>query len=190
VGFIGPTFFVGDMTANEVQVIDQIRSLAEPVLRSEGLELVEVQYRREAPGWVLRLFIDRDPDLGPVSQAGENAPPSVGSRVTIEDCVAASREIGRLLDVEDVVPTAYTLEVSSPGLDRPLTKPRDYERFSGRSVRVRYKGPEGRRKVKGRLLGLVDGMIRVETDGGPLSIPLDQAERVQLEPEVFFDRTT
>jgi ribosome maturation factor RimP len=104
--------------------------------------------------------------------------------------VAASREIGRLLDVEDVVPTAYTLEVSSPGLDRPLTKPRDYERFSGRSVRVRYKGPEGRRKVKGRLLGLVDGMIRVETDGGPLSIPLEQAERVQLEPEVFFDRTT
>lgn len=157
--------------------------MADPVLADEGLDLVEIQYFRFGKGWVLRLFIDREaqPD-------GQPDPSSPGSGVTLDDCVWVSREIGRLLEVEDVIPGSYTLEVSSPGLDRLLKKPKDFIRFAGRIVHVRAVSPEGRRKVKGRLIGLEDGLIRLDVESKVVEIPYDQAERVQLEPEVDWSR--
>jgi len=165
------------------KIVSQVESLAQPVLRAEGFELVEIQYRRERSGWILRLFIDRLPD-GPDAASSDRP----GSGVTLDDCASFSRELGRLLDVEDLIPVAYTLEVSSPGLDRPLKKTADFQRFTGRLVKVQISGPEGRRKVKGRLLGLEDGRIRLETEDRILEVQCDEAERVQLVPEVDWAR--
>ncbi|MFH1134756.1 MAG: ribosome maturation factor RimP [Pseudomonadota bacterium] len=162
-------------------IIARVENLVQPVLDSEGLELVEVQYRREKPGWVLRLFIDRKPLR---EESGEIP----GARVTLDDCVAVSREVGRLLDVEEALANSYTLEVSSPGLDRLLTKPSDFSRFTGRKIVVKAVGPEGRRKVKGRLLGLADGKISLEVDRDVVLIPFEQAEKVRLEPEVNWPK--
>jgi len=167
------------MKTGREEIIRKVESLAEPILSSEGLELVEVQYRRENRGWVLRFFIDRVPGLNDVSSFSP-----LGSGVTLEDCVSLSRELGRLLDVEDVIPGAYSLEVSSPGLNRPLKKAADFGRFAGRLVNVKIKAGEGQRKFKGRLVGLDNGLIRLKVENQVLDIPYDQAERVQLEPEI------
>jgi len=165
------------------KIVNRVEDLARPVLEAESFDLVEVQYRRERGGWVLRFFIDRLTD-----ETGRPASGRPGPGVTLDDCARFSREIGRLLDVEDLIPGAYTLEVSSPGLDRPLKKTSDFQRFAGRLVKVRINGPEGRRKVKGRLLGLEEGRIRLETEDRILEVQYDQAERVQLEPEVDWAR--
>jgi len=105
-------------------VVDTVRALASRVAASHGLEIFDVQFRREASGMVLRVQIDRP---GPAATAEE----SVG----VADCAEVSRDLSALLDVDDVVPTAYTLEVSSPGLDRPLRHEDDYRRFAGRYAR-------------------------------------------------------
>ena len=100
-----------------------VRAAAERVARSYGLEIFDVQFRREAQGMVLRVRIDR-PGSGATAEES----------VSVEDCARVSRDLSAILDVEDVVPTAYTLEVSSPGLDRPLRRADDYRRFAGRDT--------------------------------------------------------
>src|SRR2546428_13394913 len=106
-------------------VVEQVRAIAARVAGTYGLEIFDVQFRREAPGMVLRVQIDRP---GPAATAEES--------VSVEDCAHMSRELSAILDVEDVVPTAYTLEVSSPGLDRPLRRADDYRRFAGRRAKT------------------------------------------------------
>src|SRR5262250_150674 len=101
--------------------VERVREIASRVAADRGLEVFDVQFRREAPGMVLRVQIDRP---GPAASAEES--------VSVDDCAHVSRDLSAILDVEDVVPTAYTLEVSSPGLDRPLRTARDFERFAGR----------------------------------------------------------
>src|SRR3989338_10368924 len=101
-------------------VTQRVRALASRVAGSYGLDIFNVQYRREGPGMVLRVQIDR-PGTGATAEES----------VSVEDCARVSRDLSALLDVEDVVPTAYTLEISSPGLDRPLRREADYARFSG-----------------------------------------------------------
>ena len=124
--YSGPLFFYGRMMETASKDIPSIiEELAEPILTGSGLELVETQFRQEKKGLVLRLFIERVPDGEDGTGAG-----ALGSGVTLDDCVEVSRELGRLLDVEEVIEGSYTLEVSSPGLDRPLKKPKDFERFS------------------------------------------------------------
>src|SRR4029450_6052584 len=103
-------------------LVGQIRALAGRVAADHGLEIFDVQFRREATGMVLRVQIDRP---GPAATAEDS--------VSVEDCAAVSRDLSAMLDVEDVVPTAYTLEVSSPGLDRPLRQAQDYARFARRA---------------------------------------------------------
>src|SRR3954469_16130704 len=114
-------------------VVEKVREIAGRVAADRGLEIFDVQFRREAPGMVLRIQIDRP---GPASTAEDS--------VSVEDCAHVSREMSAILDVEDVVPTAYTLEVSSPGLDRPLRRPDDYRRVAGpppeNVVRARGRG--------------------------------------------------
>src|SRR5438270_11427545 len=130
-------------------VLEQVRSAASRVAASCGLEIFDVQFRREAGGMVLRVRLDRP---GPAASPEES--------VSVEDCARVSRDLSAILDVEDVVPTAYTLEVSSPGLDRPLRGTDDYRRFSGRRAKVVMReAVDGQKFFKGQLGG-------VEQDGG------------------------
>jgi len=139
-----------------VDIIEHVRALAGRVAGSYGLELFDVQFRREGSGMVLRVQIDRP---GPAATAEES--------VSVEDCAHVSRDLSAVLDVEDVVPTAYTLEVSSPGLDRPLRSTDDYRRFSGRRAKLVMREPvDGQRHFKGRLAGVDDQAVLIDGDDG------------------------
>jgi ribosome maturation factor RimP len=161
---------VKDMAAD----LEQIRAIAERVAQSNGLEVVEVEFRGGGKARMLRIYIDKP--------AG----------VTHADCEAVSREVGTILDVEDVVPGGqYTLEVSSPGLDRKLLKPADYERFTGSLVRLQTREPiAGARHFEGRLQGLHDGRVELEVKGSKktppaqVEIELANVEKANLVPEI------
>ncbi|MGI9103882.1 MAG: ribosome maturation factor RimP [Terriglobales bacterium] len=153
--------------------IERVRQIVERATASQGLELVDVEFRGGGKARMLRVFIDK-PD-----------------GVTHEDCAWVSREVGTLLDVEDAVPGgSYTLEVSSPGLDRKLTKAGDYERFRGSRVRLMtHEAVEGNRHFDGRLQGLRDGRVVVEMSASKkapartVEIELGNVEKANLVPE-------
>lgn len=159
-------------------VISQVRAIADRVAASYGLEIFDVQYRREAGGMVLRVQIDRP---GPAATADDS--------VSVEDCARVSRELSAILDVEDVVPTQYTLEVSSPGLDRPLTRADDYRRFAGRRAKlVMREKIDGQGYFRGTLGGLeddADGHVKVVViegeDRRTHRVPLSVITRANLE---------
>ena len=148
--------------------------MAGRVAASHGLEVFDVQFGREAHGMVLRVQIDRP---GPAATAEES--------VSVEDCANVSRDLSALLDVDDVVPTAYTLEVSSPGLDRPLRRVEDYGRFTGRLAKVVLREKvDGQTFIRGRLAG-VEGLA-VLLDGEDHRrhrIPIGVIARANLEVE-------
>src|SRR5438067_12004971 len=132
-------------------VVEKVREIAGRVAADRGLEIFDVQFRREAPGMVLRVQIDRP---GPAAAAEES--------VSVEDCARTSRDLSAIFDVEDVVPTAYTLEVSSPGLDRPLRRADDYRRFAGRRAKlVMREAVDGQRFFKGRLGGVEENDVLI-----------------------------
>ena len=136
-----------------------MRSIAERVTRTHGLELFDLQFRRESIGWVLRIFIDRPVTPGP-PDAGRD-----GEDVTVADCAKVSVDVSTVLDVEVAFDHAYTLEVSSPGLDRPLRHLADFARFVGRRVKIVTSEPvDGQRFVSGRIVA-VDGRTIVIADG-------------------------
>ncbi len=146
--------------------------MSRPLLASQGLELVELEFKKEGRDMVLRLFIDRE------------------GGINLDDCASVSRELSELLDVEDVIPENYTLEVSSPGLNRPLKKPSDYERYRGRLIKVRTfdlladDGGNLRKTFLGELLGLENGVIHLRlTEGQTAAIPLDKVAKANLEFE-------
>jgi ribosome maturation factor RimP len=153
-------------------VVDRIRAVAERVAASYGLDVFDVQFRREAAGMVLRIQIDRP---GPAATADES--------VSVDDCASVSRDMSAILDVEDVVPTAYTLEVSSPGLDRPLRRVEDYTRFAGRRVRlVTREKVDGQTFFLGRLAGVDGDDILVDGDDHRRHrLPLGAVSRANLE---------
>jgi len=155
-------------------VIEKVRGIAGRVAASYGLELFDVQFRREASGMVLRVQIDRP---GPAATADES--------VSVEDCAKVSRDLSAILDVEDVVPTEYVLEVSSPGLDRPLRRPEDYERFAGRRAKlVMREKVDGQGYFKGQLGGLENGNVLIEgEDKRTHRVPLDVITKAHLEVE-------
>ena len=159
---------------DQASVVEQVRSVAGRVAASYGLEIFDVQFRREAPGLILRVRIDRP---GPAASAEES--------VSVEDCARVSRDLSAVLDVEDVVPTAYTLEVSSPGLDRPLRRPDDYRRFAGRRAKVVMRERvDGQGFFKGRLGGVDGAEVVIEADDGRTHrVPLDLIARANLEVE-------
>ncbi len=155
------------MGDNALELIEKIPGLVEPVLTADGRELVEVEYRREATGWVLRLFIDQD------------------GGVSIDDCAQVSRVIGDLLDVADIIPVAYHLEVSSPGLNRPLRKPEHFRSVIDKIIDVRTTILlSGRRRFKGLLREISGDQIRMDCDGSLHEIPLQFLERARL---CYFD---
>src|SRR5216110_2070671 len=137
-------------------VVEKVRDIAGRVAADRGLEIFDVQFRREAPGMVLRVQIDRP---GPAAAAEES--------VSVEDCAHVSREVSAILDVEDVVPTAYTLEVSSPGLDRPLRRADDYRRFAGRIAKIVMRERiDGQGFFRGRLGGVEGGDVLIDGEDG------------------------
>jgi ribosome maturation factor RimP len=143
--------------------------LAEPHVRDAGFDLIEVQYGREATGMVLRLYID--------TAAG------TGGIVTHEDCERVSRDVSAALDVADRIPNAYQLEVSSPGLDRPLRRERDFARFVGESARIRLvDGVEGRRNFSGTIQAASNGRVEIACDGRSYELPIDDIARANLVP--------
>ncbi len=146
------------------EILNRVHNLANLILSDEGLELVEIQFRREKRGWVLRLFIDKE------------------GGITLDDCANISREIGRLLDIEDFISVPYILEVSSPGLTRPLKDEKDFLKYRGRLIKVKTFSPvEECRQFKGRLLGITDKNIELEVSGRILHIPLSNVAKANLE---------
>jgi len=145
------------------QVQRRVEEIADSLLKDEGLELVDLEYRREGRRWVLRLFIDKE------------------GGVTVEDCAAVSRELGDILDAKDAVPEAYVLEVSSPGLNRRVRKKADFSRFAGRKVEVRLTAPQdGRRKIVGNILGVEGEAVVVAAPESTYSIALEDIARATL----------
>jgi ribosome maturation factor RimP len=168
-----PLFFFPAMRG-EAPIVEQVRTAASRVAAGYGLEIFDVQFRREAPGMVLRVQIDRP---GPAATAREC--------VSVEDCAKVSRELSAILDVEDMVPIAYTLEVSSPGLDRPLRQLDDYRRFTGRRAKlVMRERVDGQGFFKGRLGGIEGSDVLIDADDGRRHrVPVDIITRANLEVE-------
>jgi ribosome maturation factor RimP len=154
--------------------LTQIRTIAERVAASRGLDVWDIQSRREAIGHVVRVFIDRP---GPAATAEES--------VSIADCEQVNREISTILDVEDPLPFTYTLEVSSPGLDRPLRGSDDYARFAGRLAKVVVReAVDNQKAFTGRLRGMDQGDVLLEAPNGRMHrLPLRLITRGRLDVE-------
>ena len=145
-------------------LLREVREVVEPILESQGFELVDLEYQRESQGWVLRIYLDRE------------------GGVNLEDCAGVSHEVGAILEVKDLIPSAYILEVSSPGLTRPLKKPEDFNKFRNQMVKIKlYEPLEGRRNFKGTLLGLEGDRVRVEVEQRIYELPLQRIAKANLE---------
>jgi len=145
-----------------------IRDLVRGVVEPMGYELVGVQYLTGQPGGnVLRVYIDKE------------------EGVQLDDCTVVSHQLSGVLDVEDPIPGNYNLEISSPGLDRPLFTPEHYQRYIGQQVNIKL-DPSigGRRKYKGTLMGIEDGTVEVEVDGEVYSLDLDDIRDARLVPQI------
>ena len=148
----------------------EIATLLAPTVESLGLELLGVEYLPAPGGAVLRLYID-------TPQADERA-------VGIEDCEAVSREVSAQLDVSDPITGHYTLEVSSPGVDRPLFTIGQFTRFLGESAKVGLKLPQdGRRRLQGRIDAVAGGTITFDVDGQPFAVAIDNIDKARLVPD-------
>jgi ribosome maturation factor RimP len=158
-------------------IADRARRLLEPVVARDGFELVEVEWAREGPAWVLRVYVDRP------------------GGVTIEHCQELSRTVEPILDVEDFIEPAYNLEVSSPGVNRPLRRPSDFDRFAGERAHLKTFGPiEGsapgqgpRKNWTGTLRGFRDGAVEIEVDGTLHRVPHDKIAKANLEHDFEAD---
>ena len=148
------------------RLLQEVRQVIDPILQSQGVELVDLEYQRESQGWVLRVYIDRD------------------GGITLGDCSELSGELGAVLEVRDLIANSYTLEVSSPGLTRPLKRPEDYDKFRNRLVKIRTFEPiEGRKNFKGILQGLEGEKVYLQAEGKILAIPFQGIAKANLEIE-------
>lgn len=159
--------------------LQTLETLIRPAVEGQDYELVELHWGRGPGSGILRITIDRPPGQGHVSHS---------------DCVQVSREVSALLDVNDILPGKYSLEVSSPGLDRPLKRSADFQRFIGQRAKVRMRPdvqksnlgplPEGaapRRSVSGTILSVADEVVTLEADGiGPVTLHLAEMEKANL----------
>lgn len=150
-------------------VTERVWEIAEPLVAHEGLEMVDVEFRREPRGMVLRLYLDRDGGDGGVS---------------LDDLTRVSRQLGDVLDVHDAVPGAYTLEVSSPGINRRLRRPEHFSRYLGKRVRVRMIAPlDGRRALLGTLEAVEAEGIRVGEKDTAHFVRFSEIAQANYEPE-------
>lgn len=153
----------------------EISRLLAPTIASLGVELLGAEYLPSAGNAVLRLYIDV-----PADEASGETPRAV----TIEDCEAVSREVSAQLDVEDPISGHYTLEVSSPGIDRPLFNAQQFARFAGDSAKVTLRLPQdGRRRFTGRIVGVEAGNVAFDIDGVPLVVNAENIDKARLVPD-------
>jgi ribosome maturation factor RimP len=160
----------------------RLLSIVEPVCQAAGYELVELRFVLEQGGWTLRVAVDlpldehTDPDEIP------------SDRVDLEDCENLSRELSAVLDVEDPIPQAFNLEVSSPGIDRPLRTAAHFQYFTGSEAKIQLAAPLSaeagdRRNFKGILQGVEDGAVVIACDGAVFHLPIDDIEHARLVPD-------
>jgi ribosome maturation factor RimP len=140
-----------------------LQAIIEPAVTALGYELVGIEYMSQGKHSVLRIYIDHE------------------NGISVDDCADVSHQVSAVLDVEDPITGLYTLEVSSPGLDRPLFSEAHYQRYFGQLAEIRLRSPlEGRRRFKGRLQSVQDGQVMIEVDGVEYSIALDNIEKANL----------
>ena len=149
--------------ATESSLVRRLMQLVGPVVEDFGCELVELQFRREAPGWVLRLIIDHENGVG------------------IDDCARISREVAHLLEVEDPIEQSYSLEVSSPGLDRPLKSMKDFLRCKGKKAKVVVREPiDGQNQCVGLIEDVTQESVTLRADHGIMTIPFARMKKARL----------
>lgn len=151
-------------------LIEQVARVAQPVLEEHGAELVDLQFVHEHGQWVLRFFLDK------------------AGGISLDDCAAISEHVGRVLDATDLITQSYALEVSSPGINRPLKKESDYRRFIGERVDVTLYAPmNGRRHFRGTLQSVEEGRVVVqEAPDQAFALPLTDVAKARLDPEIHF----
>ncbi|OQX65468.1 MAG: hypothetical protein B5M55_03935 [Desulfococcus sp. 4484_242] len=145
------------------QAVQEVSLLIEPILNEMGIELVDVEYLSEGGRWILRIYVDRP--------AG----------IVLDDCVRVSREIEDIIEVRDLFHHSYVLEVSSPGLNRPLKREKDFVRALGKDVQIQMAPPvNGRRNFRGRLDSFDEGVLCVVTEGGRFFLPREGVKKANL----------
>jgi ribosome maturation factor RimP len=150
--------------------IDRVRAALAPVLAAHGISLVDLEWGTDRGQWTLRLFIERE---------GSTA---LGGGVTLDDCSEVSRDASAVLDVEDIIPHHYHLEVSSPGLDRKLRTEAEFARFQGKTAKVKLKtpAPDGQKLLRGHLESAPPGRVAVLVDGKRIEVAFDNVEDAHL----------
>jgi ribosome maturation factor RimP len=144
-------------------VIREISQLIEPILDEMDVELVDIEYLSYHGRWIVRIYVDKE------------------GGITVDDCARVSREIDEIIDVKDVIPHAYVLEVSSPGLNRPLKKDKDFQRAVGKKIKARISVPlKGRRHFTGYLKDFRNGTLYLEVEDNPVSLSLRDVEKANL----------
>ncbi|HET9680022.1 MAG TPA: ribosome maturation factor RimP [Gammaproteobacteria bacterium] len=150
---------------------EQLLTLLEPVIQSLGYELVDLEFKPHGGGGLLRLYID--------------TPAQSEQGITLEDCERTSHQVSGVLDVEDPIPGAYELEVSSPGLNRPLRTSAHFEHFIGERVKIELQAPlDGRKRFTGQLQGMSSGNVAIEMDGREYALPLEKIAKARLAPQL------
>jgi len=147
---------------------DRIQQLVEPIVEDLGYEFVGLEYSSNPKNRLLRLYIDQ-PETG----------------IDLEDCETVSREVSAVLDVEEPISGQYTLEVSSPGVERPLFTAAQFERFIGETARVQMRSPvDGRRRFKGRIVAVDGEVVRLEVDGAEFELDASAMDKARLAPDL------
>jgi len=149
------------------RIVNEVFLLAEPLLHEFGMEIVDVEFLSESGRWILRVFIDKE------------------NGVTVDDCASVSRELGDLIDAKNIIDYRYVLEISSPGLNRPLRKESDFMRSIGKMVKLKMSRPiNKRRSFTGRLANVREGMISLSVDGNNLvELPLNEIDKARVKYE-------
>ncbi|WP_163328258.1 ribosome maturation factor RimP [Desulfurobacterium thermolithotrophum] len=156
------------------EIIDRVKELLFPILEEGGFELVDIEFVREPIGWVLRIYADR-----------------LGGGITISDCQWISERIGTLLDIEDLIPHSYNLEISSPGLNRPLKNRRDFERNLGTVVKIKTHEPmDNQRNFKGEVISTSENAVVIHdvSRNAKVEIPFENIKSARIDIDSLFNR--
>ena len=145
-------------------LIESLRELIEPIILSEEMDLIDIEYLRESRGWILRIYIDKE------------------GGVNLNHCSQISEQIGDLIEIKDLIPHSYFLEVSSPGLNRPLKKEKDFITYVGETIKVKtFKPIDQKRNFQGKLLGYKEGKVIMRLDSQEVHIPFSLISKANIQ---------